>query len=118
MKALKIILPVFTTVILLACKAPLPVKNPVTREAPREAIKWTVVGSVRVEVYSRFQFNAVPYDMLFKEAHNTYGDKVDLIEIKEEKFKLDALTTARLARDGKGVFSYRYIYNALVIEYK
>ena len=100
------------------CKVPLPVKNPVTREALKEANKWIVVGSVRVEVFSNMTMNPIPYDKLISEAQKVHGDKIDVIEIKEEKFKLDALTKASMIKEKKGVFSYKYIYNALVVKYE
>lgn len=118
---MKNIFPIVTVslfIIIQGCKAPLPVKNPVTREAPKLANKWVVVGSVRVELFSRLPSNPIPYDQLLSEAKKTHGDKVDVIEIKEEKFKLDALTKATLIKEKKGVFSFKFIYNALVVKYE
>jgi len=100
------------------CKAPLPVKNPVTREALKLENKWVVVGSVRVETFSRLAINPIPYDQLLSEAQKIHGDKIDVIEIKEERFKLDALTKADLLRMRKELYKYKFIYNALVVKYE
>ncbi|MFN5619934.1 MAG: hypothetical protein ACK478_01400 [Flavobacteriales bacterium] len=102
---------------LQSCSVALPSQG-VARPVDRVATAWTAVGSVRHEYYSKFPTGVIPYDALLAEAHKQYGADVDIIEIKEDKIKLDAKTRAELIKEKKGVFNYKFVYNALVIKYK
>jgi hypothetical protein len=101
---------------LQSCSVALPARG-IERSAERAVSEWTVVGSVRYEAYSKLAVGVVPYDNLLELAHNKFGDTVDVIEIKEDKVKLDAVTRAQMIKDKKGSFVYKYVYNALVIKY-
>lgn len=90
----------------------------VTRPVDKQTAEWSVVGAVRVESLSKFPNSVIPYDALLKAAQEKYGETVDIIEIKEDKFKLDPKTKAEIIKETKNYYSYRYIYNALVIQYK
>jgi hypothetical protein len=106
----------FSLSLFQSCTVALPSKG-IERPADRAVSEWTVVGSVRYEVYSKLAIGVVPYDNLLDEAHKKFGDTVDIIEIKEDKVKLDAVTRAQMVKEKKGSFVYKYIYNALVIKY-
>jgi hypothetical protein len=99
-----------------SCQIALPSQG-VVRPVDRAISEWTAVGSVRYEYYSKLGFGVVPYDNLISEAHKQHGKDVDIIEIKEDKIKLDAKTRAQLIKDKPGSYMYKYIYNAIVIKY-
>jgi hypothetical protein len=99
-----------------SCSVALPARG-IERPAERTASEWTVVGSVRYEAFSKLAVGVTPYDKLLELAHAKFGDTVDIIEIKEDKVKLDALTKAQMLKDKKGSFTYKFVYNALVIKY-
>ena len=110
---------IVVTLSLHSCMAPVPVApSPVTRPVDRQTAEWSVVGAVRVETLTKLPISVIPYDALLKEAQKKYGETVDIIEIKEDKLKLDPRTKAEIAKETKNLYSYRYIYNALVIQYK
>jgi hypothetical protein len=102
---------------LQSCSVALPSQG-VERPVDRVATAWTAVGSVRHEYYTNFPSGVIPYDALMAEAHKAYGADVDIIEIKEDKIKLDAKTRREMIKDKKGSFAYKFVYNALVIKYK
>jgi len=102
---------------LSSCKMPLPAAG-VVRAVDRQSTAWTAVGSVRTETYSKLALSVIPYDALLAEAHKAYGADVDIIEIKEDKSKLDPLTKAAIFKESKAIYNYKFIYNALVIKYK
>lgn len=102
---------------LQSCSVALPSQG-VARPVDRAATAWTAIGSVRHEYYSKIAIGVIPYDALLAEAQKAYGADVDIIEIKEDKVKLDGLTRAQLIKEKKGSFTYKFIYNALVIKYK
>ena len=102
---------------LQSCSVALPSQG-VVRPVDRVATAWTAVGSVRHETYSKLAIGVIPYDALLTEAHKQYGADVDIIEIKEDKIKLDPMTRAQMIKDKKGTFTYKFVYNALVIKYK
>jgi hypothetical protein len=100
-----------------SCKVALPAAG-VVRAVDRQSTAWTVVGSVRTETFSKLSLSIIPYDALLAEAHKTYGADVDIIEIKEDKSKLDPMTKASIFKETKAVYNYKFIHNALVIKYK
>ncbi len=102
--------------VLQSCSVALPARG-IERPAERAVSEWTVVGSVRYEAYSKLAVGVVPYDNLLELAHNKFGDTVDIIEIKEDKVKLDPMTRAQMIKEKKGSYIYKYVYNALVIKY-
>ncbi len=108
---------IFITVIQSGCTTTSSIiDRPIKRVSQRN---WDVLGSVRLETLVGISETnqSIPYDQLLKKAHEKYGDLADVIEIKIEKQNLSFVEKSTFYKDEKKSYSYRMIYNAVVIKY-
>jgi hypothetical protein len=92
--------------------------NSIERPIEKQVSEFEVIGSIRLEILTGPQTGeSLPYDKLLKMAHDKYGEKTDIIEIKKEKQPLSIAEIKSIQNETKIYYSNRTVYNALVIKY-
>jgi hypothetical protein len=105
-------------IIFPACATLNTVPSSIERPIEKQISEFEVIGSIRLEILTGPQTGEyMPYDKLLKMAHEKYGEKIDIVEIKKEKQPLSLAEIKSLRNETKMYYTSRIVYNAIVIKY-
>lgn len=117
-KTITILRAMLISFILPACATLNSVPSSIERPIEKQISEFEVVGSIRSEILTGPETGEyMPYDKLLKMAHDKYGEKTDIVEIKKEKQPLSIAEIQTLRNETKIYYTSRFVYNAIVIKY-